>query len=66
MPDGVLIRQKEYGVLDLFAGIDVVDRLRASVNVDNVTNAKYVNSLMWGQGFYAAPRNVRVSLSFAY
>lgn len=66
MPDGILIRQKEYGVLDLFAGIDVVDRLRASVNVDNVTNAKYVNSLMWGQGFYAAPRNVRVSLSLSY
>lgn len=62
----VLIRQKAYTVMDLFAGVKVTDRLNASVNVNNVTNTKYLNSLMWGQAYYAGPRNVRFTLSFAY
>lgn len=66
LPGDFFIRQKAYAVLDLFAGIDLVDRVRASVNVDNLTNTKYLNSLMWGQAFYAAPRNVRATLSFTY
>lgn len=66
LPGDFFIRQKAYAVLGLFAGIDLIDRLHASVNVENVTNTKYLNSLMWGQAFYAAPRNVRATLSFSY
>ncbi|MFW2828649.1 TonB-dependent siderophore receptor [Sphingomonas sp. ID0503] len=65
--NGFLLRQKGFTVVDLFAGINVLpDRLRASVNVDNVFDKKYLNSLAWGQAFYAAPRGVRGSLSFIY
>lgn len=62
----VLLRQPGYAVVDLMASVRLVDRLRASVNVRNVGNEKYLGSLMWGQAFYAAPRSATVSLRFAY
>jgi len=36
------------------------------VNVRNVTNKKYLNSLEWGQAFYAAPRSVIGTIRFEY
>lgn len=64
--DPVTIRQKGYAVLDLMAGIRLVDHLRASVNVRNVTDTRYLSSLKWGQAFYAAPRSALFTLSFDY
>ncbi len=62
----VLVKQKGYAVLDLMASIRVIDGLRASVNVRNVTDTKYLGSLMWGQAFYAAPRSAVFALNFRY
>ena len=56
------IRQSPYAVVDLAASIKPVEHVRLSLNLRNVGNAKYLNSLMWGQAFYAAPRSVLVSL----
>ncbi len=62
----VVLEQKGYAVVDLMAGIRLFDRVRATVNVRNVTDHKHLASLMWGQAFYAAPRSATLSLSFAY
>ncbi len=62
----VILKQESYAVVDLMAGIRLIDRVRATVNVRNVGDKKYLASLMWGQAFYAAPRSATVSLSFAY
>lgn len=62
----VILKQEAYAVVDLMAGIRLIDRVRATVNVRNVTDRKYLGSLMWGQAFYAAPRSASVTLSFAY
>jgi outer membrane receptor for ferric coprogen and ferric-rhodotorulic acid len=62
----VILKQESYAVVDLMAGIRLLDRVRATVNVRNVGDRKYLASLMWGQAFYAAPRSATVSLSFAY
>ena len=62
----VILKQKDYAVVDLMAGIRLLDHVRATVNVRNVTDHKYLASLMWGQAFYAAPRSVIATLSFAY
>lgn len=51
------IEQDSYVTLDLLAGFRLTKNLQASVNVRNVTNVKYLNSLEWGQAFYAAPRS---------
>ena len=66
-PEGdVTLKQKGYAVLDLMAGVRIVGHVRASVNVRNVTGEKYLNSLKWGQAFYAAPRSAVATVSFAY
>ncbi|AOR77261.1 TonB-dependent siderophore receptor [Novosphingobium resinovorum] len=62
----VTLKQKGYAILDLMAGVRVVEHVRASVNVRNVTNVKYLNSLKWGQAFYGAPRSAVVTLSVEY
>ncbi|EIZ77382.1 tonB-dependent siderophore receptor family protein [Novosphingobium sp. Rr 2-17] len=64
--EAVTVKQKGYAVLDLMAGIKVIDHLKASVNVRNVTDKKYLNSLKWGQAYYAAPRSAVVSVTFEY
>jgi outer membrane receptor for ferric coprogen and ferric-rhodotorulic acid len=63
---GLPIHQKGYAVLDLLAGLKLVDHVHASVNVRNVTDAKYLNSLEWGQAYYAAPRSVIGTIRFDY
>lgn len=63
---GLPIRQKSYAILDLLAGIRLADHVQASVNVRNVTNKKYLNSLEWGQAFYAAPRSAIGTIRFEY
>ncbi|TDW64571.1 outer membrane receptor for ferric coprogen and ferric-rhodotorulic acid [Novosphingobium sp. PhB55] len=63
---GLPISQKGYAVVDVLAGIKVVDHLQASVNVRNLTNAKYLNSLAWGQAFYSPPRSVIGTIRFDY
>ncbi|GAB7553230.1 TonB-dependent siderophore receptor [Novosphingobium sp. 11B] len=62
----VTLKQKGYAILDLMAGVRVVEHVRASVNLRNVTNVKYLNSLKWGQAFYGAPRSAVVTLSVEY
>ncbi|MEE4454736.1 TonB-dependent siderophore receptor [Novosphingobium resinovorum] len=62
----VTLKQKGYAILDLMAGARVVDHLKASVNVRNVGNVKYLNSLKWGQAFYGAGRTAVLTLSFEY
>jgi outer membrane receptor for ferric coprogen and ferric-rhodotorulic acid len=60
------IRQRHYAVVDLMASIKIVDHVTAALNLRNVTNKKYLNSLAWNQAYYAEPRTVLGSLSFTY
>lgn len=59
-------RQKAYAVADLTASIDVTEQVRATLNVENVGDKKYLRSLMWDQAFYAAPRNVALRVDYAF
>lgn len=63
---GVTITQKDYALLNLMARYDFNKHLSGSVNLNNVTNEKYINSLYWTQGYYGAPRNATVSLAWKY
>jgi len=64
--DPVTVTQGSYAVLDLMASMRVIDHIRASVNLRNVTDSKYLGSLKWGQAFYAAPRSALFTLSYTY
>jgi outer membrane receptor for ferric coprogen and ferric-rhodotorulic acid len=66
MLDLATIEQKAYAVVDLMAGVDVTDRVRATVNVKNVFDKTYLTSLMWNQSYYAAPRSASVRLAYAF
>jgi len=61
-----LIEQGAYSLFDLAAHYDVTPELTLSVNVENVTDKKYLSSLYWDQAFYGAPRNVSASLNWKY
>lgn len=40
--------------------------MTAALNLRNVENAKYLNSLAGGQAYYAPPRSIMRSLTFTY
>jgi len=62
----VTITQKSYAVLDLMASIGLFDHVRASVNLRNATDTRYLGSLKWGQAYYAAPRNVSAAIQMRF
>ncbi|MDN3522201.1 TonB-dependent siderophore receptor [Halomonas ramblicola] len=59
-------RQEAYAVVDLMASYDFSDNLTASLNVNNVTDEKYLTSLKWDQSFFGAPRHAMVNLTWRY
>lgn len=56
------IEQDSYALVGLMASYEINDNLSATLNVDNVTDEKYLTSLYWEQGFYGAPRNYLLTL----
>jgi outer-membrane receptor for ferric coprogen and ferric-rhodotorulic acid len=61
-----IVRQPSYAVLDFTASARLIEHLYTYVNVRNVTDRRYLASLMWGQAFYAAPRSVTFSVIYKY
>ena len=59
-------RQGAYALLDLMAGYEISRNLSLSASLRNATDEKYLTSLMWAQSYYAAPRNVLVTLRWTY
>jgi outer membrane receptor for ferric coprogen and ferric-rhodotorulic acid len=60
------VTQKAYTVVDLMAGVDIVPNVKATVNVQNLFDKKYLTSLMWNQAYYAAPRSASVRLAYSF
>ena len=63
---GHRIEQEAYATLQLFANYKVTEQLSFSLNGENLTDEKYISSLYWDQGFYAAPRNFSASVNWRY
>ncbi|MEC8139831.1 MAG: TonB-dependent receptor, partial [Pseudomonadota bacterium] len=65
-PSGVVpvTKQDAYGLLNLMATYDINDHMSVNLNVNNVTNEKYLHSLFWEQGYYGAPRSYSVSFNW--
>ncbi len=60
------IRQDAYTLANLMARYDIDKNLSVSANLNNVTDEKYLTSLMWPQAYYGAPRNFTVALNWKY
>ena len=63
---GTTVTQDAYTVVDLLAGVDVSDNVRATLNAKNVLNETYYGSLHWSQAFHAPPRSVMVTLDYRF
>ena len=63
---GNKIEQDAYATVRAFANYRVNDKLDFSLNANNLTDEKYISSLYWDQGFYAAPRNFSASVNWRY
>lgn len=62
----VVTRQDAYTTLGLMAGYRFASGWDATLNVDNATDEKYLTSLYWEQGFYAAPRSVSLTVGYRF
>jgi outer membrane receptor for ferric coprogen and ferric-rhodotorulic acid len=67
-PDGAStrIRQDSYALLGLMARYDFAPGWNATLNLDNLTDEKYLTSLYWEQGYYGAPRNVSLTVGYRF
>jgi outer membrane receptor for ferric coprogen and ferric-rhodotorulic acid len=62
----IFTTQGSYAVVGLMAGYDFGQHWSTTLNLDNVTNRKYIPSLYWDQGFYAAPRSYMVNVRYSF
>ena len=62
------VRQNAYALVDLMASYDFDDHWSTSLNIDNVTDRKYLLSLYQSAGStnYGAPRNLTASVTWKY
>ncbi|NYE60650.1 outer membrane receptor for ferric coprogen and ferric-rhodotorulic acid [Duganella sp. 1224] len=63
---GIRTTQASYATLGLMARYEIDKHLSLSVNLNNVTDKKYLTSLYWTQSLYAAPRNGSATLTWTY
>jgi len=61
--------QSSYALLNLVGSYDINPHWQAAVNLNNITNEKYLASMMWvnfGQGYYAPGTNGYATLTWKY
>ncbi|MBL3557403.1 MULTISPECIES: TonB-dependent siderophore receptor [Marinobacter] len=66
----IVTEQESYAVVDLMASYDFARDWNATLNVNNVTDEKYIESLKKfgasAQGFYGEPANASLTVSWVY
>jgi len=62
----VTTKQDSYALIDLLASYQFNEHLNVAMNLKNITDEKYLNSLYWGQSYYGAPRSVEVSATWDF
>jgi outer membrane receptor for ferric coprogen and ferric-rhodotorulic acid len=63
---GFRVEQESYALIDLMASYEIDKHTTLTLNVDNVTDRKYLTSLMWDQSLYGAPRSAMITLNWKY
>lgn len=64
--EGFVARQAAYAVLGLMANYEIGNNVSVALNLDNLTDKKYLSSLYWNQAYYAAPRSASISVKWTY
>lgn len=66
MAGNAKVRQDAYTLVNLMARYAISKQLSVSANLNNLTDEKYLTSLYWAQGYYGAPRNANLTLTWKY
>jgi outer membrane receptor for ferric coprogen and ferric-rhodotorulic acid len=61
----VILRQDSYATLNLFASWDLTEAVQLKLNINNLTDEKYLTSL-YNVGYYAAPRTYSAALKIRF
>jgi outer membrane receptor for ferric coprogen and ferric-rhodotorulic acid len=64
--DDITLHQGAYGLVGLMAQYEINKNLSLSLNLNNLTDKKYITSLYWEQGYYGAGRNGSATLSYKF
>lgn len=62
----IYTRRGSYALLGLMANYDFSPSWSATLNADNLTNRKYITSLYWAQGYYGAPTNWQLNVTYRF
>lgn len=60
------IKQKAYSVMAAYVNYTINQHVKLALNVNNLTDEKYLSSLYWSQSFYGAPRNASASVKVTF
>jgi outer membrane receptor for ferric coprogen and ferric-rhodotorulic acid len=60
------IKQGAYGVGAAYVTYAVSKHVKFALNLNNITDEKYLASLYWSQSFYGAPRNASASVKVSF
>ena len=60
------INQDAYAIVGLQASYQLTASLEFGINIENLTDEKYLSSLAWDQAFYGSPRALYGHLSWQY
>lgn len=63
---GIVSSQSAYAIIDAMLSYQINRQLKLAINLNNLANQKYQNSLYWSQAYYGAPRNGSATLSWTY
>lgn len=68
LPSGEMIvtEQPAYTLINLMARYEINENVSISLNANNVTDEKYLNSLYWAQGYYGAPANYSANVRLKF
>lgn len=63
---GYRVYQDSYALIDLMAAYEIDKQTTLTLNLENVTDQKYLSSLLWDQSFYGTPRSAMLTLNWKY
>ncbi|EKF73176.1 outer membrane ferric siderophore receptor [Alcanivorax hongdengensis A-11-3] len=64
--DDEAVKQDGYALVNLMAGYDWTDNFHSTLNLYNVTDEKYLNSLEAAQAYYGAPFSASLNLKWTF
>lgn len=61
-----VVSQDSYALLSAYVDYAITANLSASLNIDNLTDEKYLNSLYWDQSYYGEPQSVKARVTYSF